>query len=1684
MKKFYLFLILFGTAFIATSIPNIGKKINLILTEIEKEKSGQKPIDIPKKAYTKSKFNKAKKSKFGVVSSSISAVQTVAVQGGGNAVPGGQLNYSFFISNAGGDATNVTFTDQLIADLTLVAGSVKATPIAQDNTYQSVGNVGITVPTATGILANDISPDNTALSATAGTFTGSQGGTFVIAADGSFTYINNPGYTGGESYVYTLNSANGTSTTGTININVTNTIWFIDGSYASGSSNGTLAKPFTTINAFQAINNATNTNSGENGDMIYVYDGAYTASDITLRDNQKLFGESSTNSFLFMTGIATFPYTNVTPLTNSSSTTTIANTTTTPVILGSGNHVQGFTNISSTTATTMTGLSVGALKIKDASLTSTAGQALQITAGGTLDVQFKSIASAGAAKGISVNNSTGSFQVLGTGSAGSGGLISSKTARGVEFVNCSNITLANMNFTNANTNDGTNDANDNGTANGAIYANGVTGLTINNSVLNGTMTQNGIVLKGVNGFSFSNGSISAAGNNNVLEAGINAMNLQGICSINNSTFSNGYGRNVLITQLSTPTPLALSVSNSTLQNPTLADNLEINTFNTTISTLNVTGSAFNAPITFQIQGLANNSSQLDVNVKTSTFEAGSGTAGGIELSSNNTAALKFNIVDNPQIESNGTASVYAGAKIGSTAEGRINNNTISSIGACCSPVYLDIDGNPHTATATMKVQVTNNILNITNVNNFDFGIFARNVNGTSAAKMDATITNNTINLAGSNQFAGIYTTVGVSSDANVVCENIAGNTVNGLSLGLNFAHYAEASSGTVINLQRNAGAGTNAQGIWVNNGNLPTTAGLVDQSGTINVAAGGCLTPSNPAFRIGVDEILVENVPVILQEEKVEENAKEEEEITLSGINTDFGVNKNLISNSNTSTNSNTNSNTSGTKTQSGETITINGSGSGFSLPFGKSTTITFSATISATPSTCNITNVASVSGSNISPTVNSNTTSVPLEIGIPQGPTISASEVCFGGSIILNGLCEAGGTLKWFDAATGGTQLGTGTFTLTNITTNTPVFASCTVGGCEGNRTSLGTIAVNALPDATITADATVCQFGTANLSVSNAGLASVLWSGTGVVDNTVNPTTAKPIYIGNLSYDVYVTDVNGCTATASKQVMVNPTPLVTAGADQTVCEDTQVTLQGNCIYNIYGTLSGAAEVPANNSAGKGMVSGYYDANANTLVLTLFYSGLSGTANNAHIHGPAAAGANNGVLQGLTAFTFGSNSGSYSQTFTNVSFGAAIIAGETYVNIHSTAFGGGELRAQLTAVCSGDEFTWNPGNLAGLSVNVTPPLPQETYTLTAKNSVTGCENNTPATVTISVDPVTLPSGPTNNTQNVANVQLIANACEYVARVVPTSLGFTDATVKSFVEMTPPYTYVPRHFQITPATNANTATGNITLFFSQADFNAYNGTIASNFFPTLPGDNAGIANIQIVKIPDGGGSAIILPNNGADWNSVPGYFVVWNTALEIWEVTFPVVGFSEFYAKSAATPLPITLISFTGKATEKGNQLNWKTANEKAFSHFEIQRSENAKKFDSIGKVDGNKSENYQFVDNQATGVNYYRLKMIDLDGKYNYSKTISIENSIEKSIVGNFYPNPTSGKVYVDVNATEKGNWNITTYDVVGKIVNTETRILQKGTNKVALEKLNLGVNFVKFETEKISEIRKIIKN
>ncbi|NUM49501.1 MAG: T9SS type A sorting domain-containing protein [Flavobacteriales bacterium] len=190
----------------------------------------------------------------------------------------------------------------------------------------------------------------------------------------------------------------------------------------------------------------------------------------------------------------------------------------------------------------------------------------------------------------------------------------------------------------------------------------------------------------------------------------------------------------------------------------------------------------------------------------------------------------------------------------------------------------------------------------------------------------------------------------------------------------------------------------------------------------------------------------------------------------------------------------------------------------------------------------------------------------------------------------------------------------------------------------------------------------------------------------------------------------------------------------------------------------------------------------------------------------------------------------------------------------------------------------------------------------------------------------------------------------------------------------------------------------------------------------------------------------------------------------------------------------SCVPLSVEMLSFTGVNMGSKNMLDWVTVSEKEFNYFEIQRSADAENFVTLGRMKAMNNKNIHFTyvfndDSPAEGVNYYRLKQVDLEGKFEYSEIISIQmGSNEKLSVKNIYPNPTSGQINIDVFSDAETALEIKLTDLLGKTVYTEMVQTAKGLNvfRISEEKIPDGMFFlslVSSDEEGFKYTQKIIR-
>jgi len=173
------------------------------------------------------------------------------------------------------------------------------------------------------------------------------------------------------------------------------------------------------------------------------------------------------------------------------------------------------------------------------------------------------------------------------------------------------------------------------------------------------------------------------------------------------------------------------------------------------------------------------------------------------------------------------------------------------------------------------------------------------------------------------------------------------------------------------------------------------------------------------------------------------------------------------------------------------------------------------------------------------------------------------------------------------------------------------------------------------------------------------------------------------------------------------------------------------------------------------------------------------------------------------------------------------------------------------------------------------------------------------------------------------------------------------------------------------------------------------------------------------------------------------------------------------------------TVLPVELVHFTAEAMGPDALLTWRTASEHGCSHFEVQRSEDAENFGPIGTVagagDSQTLQEYTFVDTDPfPGINYYRLKQVDLDGDHEHTvvRTVHFPRTTDAILL---LPNPGTASFSLSLPA---GLHPITVMDVTGRLMHSgpawngatiDTYDWPRGTYLVRLPELGECLRWVK---------------
>lgn len=165
-------------------------------------------------------------------------------------------------------------------------------------------------------------------------------------------------------------------------------------------------------------------------------------------------------------------------------------------------------------------------------------------------------------------------------------------------------------------------------------------------------------------------------------------------------------------------------------------------------------------------------------------------------------------------------------------------------------------------------------------------------------------------------------------------------------------------------------------------------------------------------------------------------------------------------------------------------------------------------------------------------------------------------------------------------------------------------------------------------------------------------------------------------------------------------------------------------------------------------------------------------------------------------------------------------------------------------------------------------------------------------------------------------------------------------------------------------------------------------------------------------------------------------------------------------------------PLPVELINFSGQILERKVELNWSTASELDNLGFEIQKSINGRDWRTINFAEGQGTSNeineYRYDDlNPYSGFNYYRLKQIDFDGAFEYSKVIAVEYDNSKKSI-RVFPNPSNGLINLQIDNPSSQRMKITISDNLGRKVWESVLVEGESNWRKEIEIEENGIYFV----------------
>ncbi len=354
-----------------------------------------------------------------------------------------------------------------------------------------------------------------------------------------------------------------------------------------------------------------------------------------------------------------------------------------------------------------------------------------------------------------------------------------------------------------------------------------------------------------------------------------------------------------------------------------------------------------------------------------------------------------------------------------------------------------------------------------------------------------------------------------------------------------------------------------------------------------------------------------------------------------------------------------------------------------------------------------------------------------------------------------------------------------------------------------------------------------------------------------------------------------------------------------------------------------------------------------------------------------------------------------------------------------------------------LTA-SAGNTYAWDNGAGAAVSATVSPTA-NTTYNVTVAQT-NGCTRVASRAVSVNANPV-------------ASVTGTNTICEGSSTTLTASAGNT-------------YTWNNGAGAAVSATVSPTAntTYNVTVAQTNGCTRVASRAVSVNPTPVLS---------IVTGCPSGGGGTLSASATGG---TTPYTFSAPTSQSNLMNGNYTMIVTDnnncshQLSATISCVILPVKLIVFDGKVDGATNYLYWQTATEINSSAFIVERShDGVNEWTAIGsrRAAGNTQnvQNYNLTDEKPFPHTFYRLRMLDIDGSFEYSNTVLLEHKKGGNSIVAAYPVPVTNEVRIDYEINDAAEVRFDVVDELGRYLQTQKVAADKGLNTISFDLSNLPV-------------------